>query len=97
MGVPLYGKLTSQPMSTVDPSTLQLPADTGVRTRLSGAVSVACTAVRGVAFWTTILLPLVIVGTLLTGVLAAAPLFVAGLVVLNVVCAVLGQSYSPNA
>ena len=82
-------------MSTADRSIPGLPTpETAVQTRLSDAADTAVTAIRGLAFWTTIPMPLVIVATLLTGV---TPLVVAGLVVLNVVCAVLGQSYSPNA
>jgi hypothetical protein len=85
-------------MSTVDPSTLRLPAtDTSVTARLSDAGAHAVTAVQGVAFWATIPLPLVIVATLLTGTVASAPVLVVGLVLLNVVCAVLGHTYSPNA
>jgi len=83
-------------MSTVDPPSLR-QTDTAVQARLSDAVETAVTAVRGLAFWTTIPLPLVIVGALLTGVLGAAPLVVVGLVVLNVVCAAIGQSYAPDA
>jgi hypothetical protein len=84
-------------MSTVDPSSLRLPAaETGVQSRLANALRTGLTAVRGLAFWTTIPLPLVIVGALLTGVLASAPLAVVGLVVLNVLCAAVGQPYTPN-
>ncbi|KAA9396575.1 hypothetical protein Har1130_18190 [Haloarcula sp. CBA1130] len=52
---------------------------------------------QGVAFWASIPLPLVIAATLATNVVAAQPLLVSGLVVLNIVCAVLGHNYSPNA
>jgi hypothetical protein len=84
-------------MATVDPSSYRLPAaGSALRTRLSNAADTAATAVRGLAFWTTIPLPLVIVAALLTGAATAAPLFVAGLVVLNGLCAALGQPYSPN-
>lgn len=95
MGVGGHGPDTHPPMSTVDPSTPRLPAtETDVQARLSDAVDTSVTAVRGLAFWTTIPMPLLIVATLLSG---AAPLLVAGLVLLNICCAVVGQSYSPNA
>jgi len=85
-------------MSTVDPSTIGLKAsETSATARLWNGVGAAVTAVRGLAFWTTIPLPLVIVATLLTGAVAAAPLLVVGLVVLNVLCAAIGQPYSPDA
>lgn len=85
-------------MSTVDPPSLQLPAtETDAQTRLSDAFDTGRCAVRGVAFWATIPMPLVVVATLLTGFVATSPLLVAGLVVLNVLCAVIGQPYSPDA
>jgi hypothetical protein len=50
-----------------------------------------------VAFWASIPLPLVIAGTLVTNVVAAQPLLVVVLTLLNIVCAILGHNYSPGA
>lgn len=87
-------------MSTLDPSNPRLPA----RDTDSGAVADACrtaidacrTAVAGAAFWASIPLPLVILATLVTGAVTTAPLLVVGLVLLNVLCAAIGHTYSPN-
>ncbi|MBV0925592.1 hypothetical protein KTS45_15405 [Halomicroarcula limicola] len=55
-----------------------------------------CTAlVRGIAFWGTILLPVLIASTLVTGFVASSPRSVVALVALNVVCAVVGRNHSP--
>ncbi|GGN94701.1 hypothetical protein [Haloarcula pellucida] len=83
-------------MSTVDSSLPRLPATGTVRTLASSIATSCLTAVRAAAFWATIPLPLIIVGSLLTGVVATAPLFVVGLVVLNVLCAAIGHEYSPE-
>ena len=84
-------------MSTVDPSTLRLPdANTGVTARLRDTVRSVCTALRAAAFWTSIPLPILIFGTLATGVVASTPALVAGRALLNVCCAVFGHSYSPE-
>jgi len=70
-----------------------------------GAVVVRCCTViitgvsycvgllRATAFWGTIILPLVIVGGLLTNIATSAPSGLAVLVGLNVLCIVLGRSY----
>ncbi|MBX0295891.1 hypothetical protein [Haloarcula nitratireducens] len=65
--------------------------------RTVGAVTVdACaTLVRGVAFWATIPLPVLIASTLVTGFVASSPRSVVALVALNVVCAVVGRNHSP--
>ena len=81
------------PMSTFDPSIPRLPAR---ETNVSAVADSFRTAVSGVAFWASIPLPLVILATLATGVVMTAPLLVVGLVVVNVVCAALGHTYSPN-
>lgn len=51
------------------------------------------TAVRWLAFWGAILLPLVIVPAVLTGRLDRHPHAFFGLVVLNVVCVVAGHNH----
>ena len=80
-------------MSTIDPASPRLP------TRQTDAATVVGTcrsAVSGLAFWASIPLPLVILATLVTGAVTAAPLLVTGLVVLNVCCAAVGHTYSPG-
>lgn len=91
MWIRWYGRITSETMATVDPST-PLP-DSGVTAYLFRTGAYIRTVVRGFAFWASIPLPVAIVTALLAG---AAPLFVVALFVMNVVCAVLGHSYSPR-
>lgn len=84
-------------MSTVDPSSIRLPdPDVGAIARLSDAGGRLSRAFRAAAFWTSIPLPLLIFGTLVTGVVASTPLLVAALALLNVCCAVIGHNYSPE-
>jgi hypothetical protein len=80
-------------MSTFDPSPSRLPAR---RTDVTAVVDSCRTALRGVAFWASIPLPLVIAAAILSGAVTAAPLLVLGLVLLNVCCAALGHTYSPT-
>jgi len=51
--------------------------------------------VAATAFWGTILLPLAIVWTLLTGLAAAEPPLLVALLGLNVVCILVGQRHHP--
>lgn len=84
-------------MSTVDPSSIRLPdAGADAITRLSDAGRRLHSVFRAAAFWASIPLPLLIFGTLVTGVVASTPLLVAALALLNVCCAVIGHSYSPE-
>lgn len=69
---------------------------TTIQTLATAAAEASITAVQGLAFWATILLPLVISATLLTDIVTSSPHLVGGLFVSNVVCAVGGQSYSPR-
>ena len=85
-------------MSTSDLSLPRPPAaESNVQSLVAMIVETIVAVFQGVAFWASIPLPLVIAGTLATNVVAAQPLLVSGLVVLNIVCAVLGHNYSPNA
>ncbi|MFC6974618.1 hypothetical protein ACFQL1_07870 [Halomicroarcula sp. GCM10025709] len=85
-------------MSTADPSIPRPPAvASSLQALLTTIVGAVVSVFRGVAFWATIPLPLVIAGTLATNVVATEPFLVGGLVVLNVLCAALGHNYSPNA
>ena len=85
-------------MSTSDLSLPRPPAaGSNVQSLVAMIVETIVAVFQGVAFWASIPLPLVIAGTLATNVVAAQPLLVSGLVVLNIVCAVLGHNYSPNA
>ena len=84
-------------MSTVDPTSLRSHVpNTTLAARIWTAGAHAADAVRGLAFWATIPLPLVVVATLLTGVVSSAPQLVAGLVCLNVCCAVVGHTHAPD-
>jgi hypothetical protein len=86
------------PMSTADPSIPRPPAVASrIQALLATFVETIVAVFRGVAFWATIPLPLIIAGTLATDVVTTEPLLVGGLVVLNVLCAALGHNYSPNA
>ncbi|WP_151099618.1 MULTISPECIES: hypothetical protein [unclassified Haloarcula] len=85
-------------MSTSDLSLPRPPAaESNVQSLVAMIVETIVAVFQGVAFWASIPLPLVIAATLATNVVAAQPLLVSGLVVLNIVCAVLGHNYSPNA
>lgn len=61
-------------------------------TMLSGLV----TATRCLAFWTAILVPLLIVPTVLTGGLESHPHVFFGFLALNVVCLVAGHDHRPR-
>ena len=65
---------------------------TGVATCTSYIVEL----LRATAFWGTILLPLVIVGGLLTDTATSDPTQLALLVGLNVLCILFGRSYRPG-
>ncbi|MGB9934076.1 hypothetical protein [Haloarcula amylolytica] len=85
-------------MSTSDFSIPRPPAaESNLQSLLAMVVETILSVFQGVAFWASIPLPVVIAGTLATNVVAAEPLLVSGLVVLNIVCAVLGHNYSPSA
>lgn len=64
--------------------------------QLVAAVRYVLAAVRATAFWGTILLPFVIVGSLVTGLATAEPPLFAVLLGLNVLCIVFGRRYSPG-
>ena len=80
-------------MSTLDPSIPRPPAP---NTDPRAVAASFRTAVSGAAFWASIPLPLVILAMLVTGAVMTAPLLVVGLVIVNVVCAALGHTYSPD-
>jgi hypothetical protein len=61
--------------------------------RLSAARRQLVPVVRGVAFWSAILLPWVVIALLYTGFAMNEPELFTGLVVLNVVSAVAGGKY----
>lgn len=85
-------------MSTSDLSIPRPPAaESNLQSLLAMVVETILSVFQGVAFWASIPLPVVIAGTLATNVVAAEPMLVSGLVVLNIVCAVLGHNYSPSA
>lgn len=60
------------------------------------AIRYAMDLLRATAFWGTILLPAIILCGLVTNMAASAPLGLALLVGLNVLCIVLGRSYRPG-
>lgn len=81
-------------MSTVDTPLSRLPALGGrLRGLAAGLLGAVAAAVRAVAFWAAIPLPLVVVGALLSGAAASAPVTVLGLMALNAVCAAVGQGH----
>lgn len=85
-------------MATSDLSIPRPPAaESNVQSLLAMVVETIVSVFQGVAFWASIPLPLVIAGTLASNVVAAQPLLVSGLVVLNIVCAIFGHNYSPSA
>ena len=85
-------------MATSDLSIPRPPtAESNVQSLFAMVVETIVSVFQGVAFWATIPLPLVIAGTLATNAVAAQPLLVGGLVVLNIVCAIFGHNYSPSA
>lgn len=91
-------KIREAPMSTVDSSLPRLPTVVPTLRALASRVAKSClTAVRATAFWATIPLPLVVLGMLVSGVVTTAPLLVAGLVLLNVLCAAVGHDHSPGS
>ncbi|WP_424000430.1 hypothetical protein ACOZ4I_13630 [Haloarcula salina] len=85
-------------MSTSTPSSRERPNAVATGHELaSDTVGTVAAAVRALAFWLTIPLPAVLLVTLVSGIVASAPLAVAGLVGLNVACAVVGRNHSPEA
>ncbi|MDT3435739.1 hypothetical protein [Haloarcula sp. 1CSR25-25] len=85
-------------MATSDLSIPRPPAaESNVQSLFAMVVETIVSVFQGVAFWASIPLPLVIAGTLASNVVAAQPLLVSGLVVLNIVCAIFGHNYSPSA
>ena len=79
-------------MSTVDRTPPSLDP-LGAAERL---VSLVTRAVRGVAFWTAALLPLVLVAGLLAGPVGEQLDVVGGAIALNAVCALVGHGHSPS-
>ena len=59
-------------------------------------VSLVTKAVRGVAFWTAALLPLVLVAGLLAGPVGEQLDVIGGAIALNAVCALVGHGHSPS-
>lgn len=51
---------------------------------------------RAVAFWLAALLPLVVLGALATGSVNRYPAVLAGILVLNAICAVVGHGHTPG-
>ena len=79
-------------MSTIDRTPPSLDP-LGAAERL---VSLVTRAVRGVAFWTAALLPLVLVAGLLAGPVGEQLDVVGGAIALNAVCALVGHGHSPS-
>jgi hypothetical protein len=67
-----------------------------VRTLFTAVTDRLVTATQAVSFWATILLPMVVLTAILTGTITAAPIFIAALVPLTIVCAFYSRSYSPR-
>jgi len=60
-------------------------------------IAYAARMIRATAFWGSILLPFVIVAGMVTDIATTAPLYLALLVGLNVVCLLLSRGYRPDA
>ena len=84
-------------MSTSDSFIPRPPAvESNFRPLLAMFVDTIVSVFQGIAFWASIPLPFVIAGTLATDIVAAQPLLIGALTVLNFICAVLGHTYSPT-
>lgn len=53
-------------------------------------------AVRALAFWTAALLPLLILGGIVSGVAGQYPAVFVGAMTTNLVCAVIGHNHTPS-
>jgi preprotein translocase subunit SecY len=53
-------------------------------------------SIRATAFWSAALLPLFVIGALAVGEIGQYPAILAGALLLNVVCAVVGHDHAPG-
>ncbi|CAI49223.1 uncharacterized protein NP_2264A [Natronomonas pharaonis DSM 2160] len=82
-------------MSSATPprSTVHSPE---LQTALSALGRQLAAVVRAAAFWLAALLPLAVLAALVVGSLTQSPALLAGVLTLNVVCAVVGHGHSPE-
>ncbi|WP_181690856.1 hypothetical protein [Natronomonas sp. LN261] len=75
--------------STAATTTATTTATAAWTDRLAGGV-------RAAAFWTSTVLPVLVVAALVIGTAGQYPVALAGVLVLNVVCALVGHGHSPS-
>lgn len=93
MGVWMHWKDRRRTMATAQSSTQSTSTP---RSLPATAVNRLVTAIQGLCFWATIVLPLVITSAIVTGHIATAPNAVSSLVPVTFVCALCSRSYSPR-
>ena len=82
-------------MSSATPSR-QTPSVTNDRNAAVTWLDRAASGVRATAFWTSTVLPLLVVAALVAGAAGQYPAVLAGVLALNVVCVVVGHGHSPG-
>lgn len=79
-------------MSSATPHRPSLPS--GLHSLAARCTERLAAGVRATAFWSAALLPLVILGALAAGLAGDHMSFVAGALVVNAICAVIGHDYN---
>lgn len=82
-------------MSSATPSR-QTPSVTDSRNAAAAWLDRAGRGVRATAFWSSTVLPLFVVAALAAGAAGQYPVALAGVLALNVACAVVGHGHSPG-
>ena len=74
----------------------QTPSVTNDRSTAGTWIDRAARGVRAAAFWTSTILPMFAVAALIAGSAGQYPIALAGVLALNIVCAVVGHGHSPG-
>lgn len=82
-------------MSSATPSTPS-PIAVDERSTVAAWADRFVYGVRATAFWSAALLPIFVIGALSVGAINQYPAALLGVIVLNVVCAVVGHDHSPG-
>ena len=89
------GEVRRSPMSSATPShpAPLAPDDQSV---IATWIDRFVSGVRATAFWSAAVLPLFVIGALVAGPIGQYPTVLAGMLALNVVCAVIGHAHTPR-
>ena len=74
----------------------QTPSVTDDRNTAVAWIDRAARGVRAAAFWTSTVLPVLVVAAIVAGGAGQYPAILGGVLALNVVCAVVGHGHSPG-